>query len=436
MKPVLLRELVHYAWKYSDFYREFWKQRDFDPRRDFRGDGDLEKIPILTKEILLSVSAKDRSTLHLKDQYYFTAISSGTTKRPLVSIQYNYVMTPYHHFIENLPGIPLTSSVLVLRPASHAIAFLGAAIPGRLLYKPGSILSVGDINDLIFSAHLAREIEADRIASRPSDAIRFAAVLEQQGYSPSLIRFVHITGEPLTSAAISLLKGLYSNAFILYSYAMTEGPGFIGAKSSLCTSLDVISPNAYHLNSRDFLSEIIDGSLVITAFYKMPTPLIRYNTGDRIIIKGDFKCSCGFPESTIGIIGPRAGENSYKIGGYTFHAEEVKRALEKLPGLVTNDFTLQIEQVAENTHLLNLLQLTVRPVGAPTPFLANIIGETLGHGMHVTRSQSLSEAIRQGFIKPLEINYDVTLRGGRIFPSSEIIKPFEGIEQKNHKTEN
>lgn len=430
MEPISLSKVIQYAWQHSEFYRRFWKQKGFDPNRDFENDNDLEKIPILTKEDLLSVPMKHRSILRSKDCHYFIDVSSGTMMNPLLVLKQRYAMPPYFRFIENLDK-GSRSSYLILRPPTYATAFLGAGLQGQ--YFPlGSIVSMGDANNPVFSAYLAKETETDCLMSRPSDAVRFANALKEQGYSPSNIMSLYITGEPLTLATISILKRLYPDALILYVYAMTEGPASMGLKSSLCSTLETISPGAYHLNTSDFIFETINGLSVVTALHKMPTPLIRYNTGDQIIIKDDIECSCGFPKDIIGIIGPRDNEKSYKIGGHTFQAEKVKQALRKMSGLVTEDFELQIEQVSDGANILNLLRFTINPIGDPAPILTNIILDTLKQELRVTQSQFLGNAIRQDLIGQIEIKYDKKIRGEKIIPPSEIVKPF--LQYRENKT--
>ncbi|MBI4114267.1 MAG: hypothetical protein HY445_00300 [Candidatus Niyogibacteria bacterium] len=425
MKPLSLHELVNYAWQHSNFYRELWKSKGFNPEKEFRSDSDLKKIPILTKSEFLSTSAKSRSILNPEDGYYFTAISSGATARPLISLQSRFPKPSYYRFIESqVKGS--RSSVLILRPASHATAFLGATLPEKY-FPPGSIFSIGDIVNYSVSAHIAKEIEADSLVARPSDAVRFAAVLEQVGYSLSRITFVWITGEPLTSAATSLLKSLYSNAVIFYVYAMTEGPCSMGMKSSLCSSLDAIGPGAYHLNTEDFIFEIPEKSSIVTALHKIPTPIIRYETGDSMTIKENFQCSCGFPVGTIGIIGPRDGESSYKIGGCLFRVGDIQKVLKFLPELVTTDFILRIEQKIINNRLENHLRFTVRPIGVPTDFVTDVIREALKKKLYVTRSRTLEDAMRQSIIGRIEIDYNVALNGSSILPPDEILTPFQDV---------
>lgn len=423
MKPLSLHELVNYAWQHSNFYRELWESKGFNPEKDFRSNNDLKKIPTLTKSELLSTSVKSRSILNSNGGYYFTAISSGTTTHPLISLQSYFVKPSYYRFIESqIRG--LRSSVLILRPASHATAFLGATLPEKY-FPQGSIFSIGDIANYTASAHIAKEIEVDSLVARPSDAVRFAAVLKQEGYSLSRITFVWITGEPLTSAAMSLLKSLYPEAVIFYVYAMTEGPCSMGMKSSLCSSLDTLGPGAYHLNTEDFIFEIGRKTSIVTALHKIPTPIIRYETGDSMLIKENFQCSCGFPVGTICIIGPRDGENSYKIGGCFFHAGDIQKVLKSFPELVTTDFILRIEQKIIDNRLENHLRFTIRPVGVPTDFVIEMIREALKKKLYVARSRTLGEAIHQNIISGIEIDYDVALNGSSILPPNEIFRPFQ-----------
>ena len=423
MKPTSLKELVRYTWDSSNFYRTFWERQGFNAKRDFKKTSDLDKIPILTKEDLLATSTRERTTLLAQDRYYFAAISSGTAARPLISFQSQFSAPSYYRFIEGNIKRPY-SSVFILRPASYAAAMIGATVPEKY-FRPGSIISLGETSDLTSSATLAREVEADMLVARPSEAIRFAAVLEKQGYSPSRIMLLYGTGEPLTSAATSLLKRSYPDALILYNYAMTEGPASLGMRSSLCATLDALSPSAYHLNMHDFIIEEVGGSSIVTALHIIPTPLIRYDTRDHIAIKRDLSCSCGFPVGAVGAIGPRVGEQSYKIGGYTFRAEEIRHALQKLPELVTDDFVLHVEQTAIGMRLVNSLRFVIRPVGVPTPVLAGIIAKVLEREIRVTRSWSLGDAIRNGMVQPLGIDYDTALAGAHILPPAKFMAPFQ-----------
>ncbi|KKU52779.1 MAG: hypothetical protein A3H69_05340 [Candidatus Sungbacteria bacterium RIFCSPLOWO2_02_FULL_47_9] len=414
--------MIFYAWKNSDFYRQFWQTHNFNPEKDFHDISDLKKIPVLTKTDLLAATMSERSILNSNDGYYFTDISSGTGGKPLVILKQYHSMPLYFDYILDLVKISRIS-FLALRPTSSATAFLGAGIAGQFLPR-GSIISLGDVNDFIYSATIALNIEANFLVLRPATAISFAASLEKQGYSPSKIKFLYLSGEPITLAAISFLRKVYSNATIIYTYAMTEGPASMGIRSSLCTTLEDLSPNAYHLNIRDFFFETSDKALLVTSLHELPTPLIRFKNGDQTIIKDNFQCSCGFPAGKIAIIGPRSGEDSYKIGNFFFQASEIHKALAKLNEFFTENFELQVEQIAEKDQLVLTLDFTLQTINNPTPFLTDAIREVLEREVRISRSQTLGDAIGKGYVMPINIRFSSSLSTSRILPPQEFMKHF------------
>ena len=376
MNPLPLQELILYTWKHSRLYRELWEKRGFNPNKDFSGPNDLKRVPITTKGDFLSMRTQKRALVSSKDYFYFVNPSSGTSATPLISLHERYLVPGYYNFIESMPQCRY-SSVLVLRPGPYANAFIGAALRDKF-YHRGSIIAIGDPRELTFSAHIAREISMDRLVGDPATVNRFARNLQAADFLPSRITFLHIAGEPLTSAAVSLLRKLYPNAFTLFTYGISESPSFIGIRSSLCSNLEKIHPNAYHLCTDTLVIEEVDGSLVITAPYLIPTPLIRYDTGDRIIVRDNFECSCGFPKGRIGIIGPRFDGKSYKIGTMALKAEAIQGILSAMSDFVTDDFVLQLEQIVEKGQLIVSPILTLRPAGSvPTLLITSAIQEII-----------------------------------------------------------
>lgn len=421
MHPISLYELIQYTGRHSDFYRHFWDRHGFDPAKHFTGEIDLKKVPLIAKEDFLSVPARSRSILDPTDWYYFTTISSGTTAQSMVCFQSSFPTPSYYRFFVGLLEKP-SSSVLILRPASYASALIGATLCENY-FNHGSIISLGEPGDLATTARLAKEIGVNQIIARSSDAIRLAPILLQEGYSSELVTFLWISGEPLTNAISTLLRNLYPRATILYVYAMTEGPNALGMRSSKCQTLDDLGPNTYHMNTESYIFEIVKNSLVVTALYKIPTPLIRYKTTDEAVIHENITCSCGFKQGPVISIGARSGNQSYKIGGVSFRSEDIAIVLETLTGLVTKDFCLHIEQQAENGRLITNLNLSVKPIMTSSPIISRAVKESMEQKLYVTRTISLGEHIRRGNAN-FVINFDTNLSGQTIFPPHEITRPF------------
>lgn len=421
MHPISLSELVQYTGQHSDFYRDFWRRKGFNPEKHFAGAQDLQNIPLITKEDFLSVPARSRSILNQTDWYYFPALSSGTTAHPMVSFQSSFPATSYYRFAVGFLERP-TSSVLILRPASYASAMIGGTLR-EAYFNHGSIIALGEPGDPTATARLAKEIEVDQIIARPSEVVRLAPFLSEAGYPPERITLLWMAGEPLTNAVSTLLKKLYPKATVLYVYAMTEGPNALGMRSSRCETLDALGPNTYHLDTDGYLFETIDESLVVTALYNIPTPLIRYKTADRAILRENITCSCGFKQGPVVSIGARSGNHSYKIGGATFRSEEIVSILKTLTGLVTEDFALHIEQESDKDRLVTALRLYTRPVIHPSMPVARAVEEALKNKWHVARSLSLGEYIRKG-AAAFTVDFDEHLSGSTIYPPSEIERPF------------
>ncbi|OGM91037.1 hypothetical protein A3A20_00365 [Candidatus Wolfebacteria bacterium RIFCSPLOWO2_01_FULL_45_19] len=426
MKQISLRELIFYVWRSSHLYRKLWESRGFDPEKDFHKDEDLKNIPVITKKELRAIDLKNRTTASTYDGPYFLGFSSGTTGFPLSVFHNSYTKPSYYRFIEKLDAGKRTSC-LILRPWHMMPVFINATLKGGYFNSEARVIC-GDINNLEFYARLAKENEVDYLLTSPHTAIRLAAILEKKKYSISYIKSILISGSPLSSAAIQLLKQYYGDATILYAYAIAEAPAAIGLKSSLCDALNKISPNAYHLNTEDYILEINRGASVITSLRKNPTPLIRYAIEDQIILKNNFRCSCGFPNGPICIVGPRIGEEFYKIGGYSFHIEHVKYALKKLTYLFTDDFTLQLEQAVYEKQLITIPRLFLKPRKWFVKFLnKKLIAEIITKSFYINQNGkyiSFKDELQKKLLQPLEINFNSTIKGRRILPASETVKPF------------
>ena len=429
MQPLTLQQLVAYVWSQhrSDFYRTFWRQRGFNPETDFHSQDDLVNIPVVRKEDLMTTTLWERTAPSEQD-YMFPAMSSGTTDQPLVSLQTMSVIPPYYEYITNKCQY---SSVLIIRHPSSA--HFALTITSRYL-RPGTLIAEGDTHDLDSAAELAREIGMDHLATTPTIAVQFARALTAKAYSPLRLRFLALSGEPLTTPLLTVLNRLYPNALHLYAYGTSEGCTPLGHQSSLCDNLHTISPNAYHLNDRNVIFEVVNGTLVVTVLHATPFPLIRYDTGDRIIFRPEFTCACGFPSGPIAIIGPRFRNKSYKLGSLVFRPEHITRVLSEFSNVLTGDFALQLEQKIVGDGLVTVPSLRLRPRETlkaklwTTTKLTSILTPTLERalvgGLYVWPHAPLRKAVENGVAEPISIAYDQTVLGSFIFPPVELMKPF------------
>jgi len=415
-----LAEIIRYTWEHSSFYRAFWGEHGFSPEQ-FGTVDDLHAIPILTKERLAQVPLSERTIKTPGTAHYLADISSGTTQTPLVVLKSNHI--PSAHFAYAQARAGACQSAMVLRPGVFGTAFLHGGMNAGY-FPRGSTVSMGDPRDIPFSAYLAKEIAMDFLVARPSDAIRLAHALTVVGYSPERVTTICCSGEPLTTASASLLSDLYPTATILFAYGMTECPAFLGLRTSNCTTLSTIGPGTYHLDTDAFYFEEYDGRALITTLVPLPTPLIRYDTGDQIQMSKTVSCACGYTSGLIGSVGPRT-THAYKIGGCSFSLTAVRQALATLEGLVTDDFRLEIEQVRTPADTLALdIRLAIRPAGVATPLLIESVLQALKQ-MPVQKTRSLGDALESTLIRNLEIIPESTVSGAALVPPQEITNAFK-----------
>jgi len=414
-----LGEVVAKAWKQNAFYRDFWRKNNFSAE-PFSAK-EFSRVPILRKSDLLEMNVRDRSTFLNKEKYHFAIASSGTTASPIVSLHNETPIAPYYSFITQRCSY---SALLVLRRSSYNFLPLVAV---SQYCTPGTIMAEGDLDDLDYTARIAAEIRMDHLATSPSIAVRFGKILAKQGFPLHGVTFLYVSGEPLTHAAYLVLKELYSNALIVNGYSITEAGATMGHSSSYCVNLHSKSRNAYHLNTRDAYYEVIDGNLVVTILRNLPFPLIRYDTGDKVVLEDDFSCTCGFGTGSIAVVGPRDGLKSYKIGATVFRVEEFKSVLEEeLSTLFTSDCEVYIEQEKIGQSLLAAPTLILRPkFMTPHPRFNGMIAKYFLDRITVSPNMSLGQAIKFGISKPLRIQYDKNITGQKIYPPREIRTPFE-----------
>jgi len=240
------------------------------------------------------------------------------------------------------------------------------------------------------------------------------------------MKFLYVPGEPLTNSVYLLLRELYSNALIVAAYSLTEAGVTLGHNSSYCTNLYSASRNTYHLNIQDAFYEVVNNTLVITVLHPLPFPIIRYDTGDRVIIKENFKCKCGFSQGPVAIIGPRETKSSYKIGAFIFRREHVDTILQQYSLLFKKDFILYLEQEKIGTNLMSVPHLVLSPrIIKPHPRYTRKIGKIFEKSIIVAPNLTLEEAIGCGLSKPIIISYNKNISGQRIVPPEEIRRPFD-----------
>lgn len=161
-------------------------------------------------------------------------------------------------------------------------AFGGAQRLGALCISGGAMTSQQRLRTML-------DARATVLLSTPTYALRLADVAGEIGvdlWATGVRKTIH-AGEPGASipATRSAIEAAYSSVAFDHT-GMTE----LGPTGVSCSARDGV-----HLIESEFIFEVMpDGELVATNLGRWGMPLIRYRTGDRVVV-ADEPCSCGSP---------------------------------------------------------------------------------------------------------------------------------------------
>ena len=171
-------------------------------------------------------------------------------------------------------------------------AFDAAVRLGALAIPAGGTSTIGRLQ-------LIAENAVTAVCCTPTYALHMAEVAQQHGIdlAGSTVKALFVAGEP--GGSIPKVRGRIESAWgaRLYDHhGMTE----MGPVSFECHE----NPGGLHVNEEQFIAEVIDpatlkavpdgtpGELVLTNLGRTGSPLIRYRTGDQVVLTRD-KCLCG-----------------------------------------------------------------------------------------------------------------------------------------------
>ena len=195
-------------------------------------------------------------------------------------------------------------------------AFSGAERLGALCVSGGSMSSEQRVQDLL-------ELEATVLMSTPTYALRLADVARERGFdlASSAVRVTIHAGEP--GASIPTTRSAIEAAWSAVSFDHT-GMTELGPTGHSCSARDGV-----HLIESEFIFEVTsDGELVATNLGRWGMPLIRYRTGDRVIVSRE-PCSCGSP--FLKLVGGIQGrvDDMFTVRGVNLYPSQVEEIVRR-----------------------------------------------------------------------------------------------------------
>jgi phenylacetate-CoA ligase len=312
----------------------FWRAR----LNDVRGWDDYERLPFTTKSEMLADQASrppyGTNLTHPLDHYVRLHQTSGSSgDQPLrwldTAESWNWWLRIWSDHVYPAAGVGAGDRVFFAFSFGPFIgfwsAFGGAERLGAMAISGGAMTSEQRVRSL-------HDLRATALLSTPTYALRLADVAKGLGLdlAGSEIRVTIHAGEPGASipATRTAIEAAYSAACFDHT-GMTE----LGPTGCSCTQRDGI-----HLIESEFIFEVIDeagrpateGELVATNLGRWGMPLIRYRTGDRVVISHR-PCSCGSPfMKLVGGIRGRV-DDMFTVRGVNLYPSQVEDIVRQHP---------------------------------------------------------------------------------------------------------
>lgn len=360
IQEALFKSTVDYLTNHSDYYKKMLEVNNIDPST-INTLGDLERMPITTKEDLLKYN-NQCYCLDLSDAADIVSTSGSTGLRPIV---HPLTQTDLHRLAYNEQ---MSFNIANMDPRERIM--LSTALDGSFVAGMAYYLGVKRIGASIVRAgsknwHLQLEILMNQnittIIGVPSNLVKLWRYGIENDFDirKCNVKKLILIGESIRNKDFTLnqlgrrLVECYPQASIHSTYANTE----------ICTSFcECEFGCGGHLLPELAYAEIVDqdghslgegeiGRLIITTFSSQGMPLLRYDTGDITFLCHE-RCACGRTTSRIGPILSRIN-NIIKINGITFSQAQIENVILSIPQI--NDYCIVVSQSKEGISTVQIL---------------------------------------------------------------------------------
>lgn len=309
-----LRLLLRYAYKNVPYYEDLFRRNKLSPD-DFCSIRDLEKLPVLTKEEVISNFDKlIARNIPLKEQKkrFHLRCTSGSTGKPMFCYdddKYHFINLAIDQWWKKRSNIDSASRYISL----WSKPFVEKNIRDIKLYEPYYMrLSLSNmpqsIDRLEEHLKLIKAFKPVYIRGSPSFLYALACYGQNKGFNNIHFRVFYSYYENLYQYQKEVIEGQFQCE--IFRWYATEECSIIAIECNKHAGM--------HIESRKGVLEIIDeagnvmpygkrGRIIYTRFNNFVMPLIRYELGDIGIIS-DKQCLCGMQLPLLESLDGRTGE--------------------------------------------------------------------------------------------------------------------------------
>ena len=331
----------------------FWRER----LHDVRGWGDFERLSMTTKAELLAdqdLHPPFGSNLtYPPDRYVRLHQTSGSSgDHPLrwldTAESWEWWERIWAEHVYGAAGVTSSDRVFFAFSFGPFVgfwsAFGGAQRLGAMCISGGAMTSEQRARSIL-------ELDATVLMCTPTYALRLADVGRSLGLdlSASSVRVTLHAGEP--GASIPSTRSAIEEAWSAVAFDHT-GMTELGPTGVSCAARDGV-----HLIESEFIFEVAaDGELIATNLGRWGMPLVRYRTGDRVVVSRD-PCTCGSP--FVKVLGGIQGrvDDMFTVRGVNLFPSQVEDIVRRHPEVV--EFVIEHRRERQMDEVTVLVETSV-----------------------------------------------------------------------------
>jgi phenylacetate-CoA ligase len=337
----------------------FWRER----LSDVRSWDDFERLPFLTKTELVRDQERQppfgSNLTYEPDRYVRLHQTSGSGGQlPLrwldTAESWDWWRRVWAESV--YPGAGVTAADRVFLAFSFGpfigfwSAFGGAERMGALAISGGAMTTEQRVRTMV-------DLGATVLLCTPTYALRLAETAQELGVdlASSAIRITIHAGEP--GASVPAVRRAIEEAVgarCVDHTGMTE----LGPTGASCSAQDGV-----HLFENEFIFEVLDdegrahadgeGELVATNLGRWGSPLFRYRTGDRVLLRRD-GCACGSPfVKAVGGVRGRV-DDMFTVRGINLYPVQVEDVVRRYPAV--QEFLIEHRKVRQLDEVTVLVE--------------------------------------------------------------------------------